>query len=586
MAEEKVFYGIPVSPGIASGKIFVFDHEDDTVVERDITEEEIPLEIVKLENALIETRREITEIKKKIAESIGLSHAEIFSAHLLVLEDRTFLEEIIKEVEANKKSVDFVFQSIMEKYIRAFSEIEDEYLKERMSDIQDVGKRVLHHLMGKKRKDLSTLEEEVVVVAFDLSPSDTALMHKDNVIGFATDIGGKTSHTAIMARSIGIPAVVGLHNISQKVKTGEEAIIDGNKGIVYISPSEETRRIYTDKKFQFLDYERHLESVKDLPAETKDGKVFTLYANIEIPEDIPSIISHGARGIGLYRTEFIYMNRTDLPSEEEQYIAYRKAAEAMHPKSVVIRTMDMGGDKFLSHLQLPKEMNPFLGWRAIRFCLARPDIFKIQLKAILRASEFGNVKLMYPMISGINEIKQSNEILEEAKAELKKEGRAFDEKIPVGAMVEIPSAALTADIMARYVAFFSIGTNDLIQYSLAVDRVNEKIAYLYDPAHPAVLRLIKYIIDTGHKAGIPVSMCGQMAGDPASVVFLVGMEIDELSMSPFSIPEVKLLIRNMEFAEMKKAVEEAMTLETPEEINALANRYVEKYLPEIFQYRF
>ncbi|MCK5706041.1 MAG: phosphoenolpyruvate--protein phosphotransferase [Candidatus Aureabacteria bacterium] len=586
MSEERVYHGIPVSPGIAAGKTYVFDHEEDTITKKQLTEADIPIEIVRLEKALIETRREITEIQKKIADSIGVTHAEIFNAHLLVLEDRTFLEEIIKEIEASKVNVEFVFINVMEKYVRAFSEIEDDYLKERISDIQDVGKRVLHNLLGKRRKDLSTLEDEVIVIAFDLSPSDTALMHKDNVIAFATDIGGKTSHTAIMARSIGIPAVVGLHNLSQQVLTGDDIIIDGNKGIVYVNPSDNTKQFYTDKKFQFLDYEKHLESVRDLPSVTKDGKTVVLQANIEMPEDIPSIISHGAKGIGLYRTEFIYMNRSDLPSEEEQYIAYRKAAEAMAPKSVVIRTMDMGGDKFLSHLQLPKEMNPFLGWRAIRFCLERHDIFKTQLKAILRASEFGNVKMMYPMISGINEIKQAKVILDEAKEELKKENKHFDENMPVGAMIEIPSAAITADIMAKHVDFFSIGTNDLIQYSLAVDRVNEKIAYLYDPMHPAVLRLVKRVIDAAHDAGITVSMCGEMAGDPASVVFLVAMGIDELSMSPFSIPEIKTLIRNLDFSEMKQVVDRIMKMETPEEISSLANKCVEKYLPEIFQYKF
>jgi phosphoenolpyruvate-protein phosphotransferase (PTS system enzyme I) len=586
MSEEKIFYGIPVSPGIVSGKIYIFDHEDDALVERDLNDAEIPGEIVKLENALIETRREITEIQEKIAESIGLSHAEIFSAHLLVLEDRTFLEEIIKGVETQKKNVEHIFQQVMNKYIKAFSEIEDAYLKERMSDIQDVGRRVIHNLIGKSGHDLSNLTEEVVVIAFDLSPSDTALMHEENVIGFATDIGGKTSHTAIMAKSIGIPAVVGLHNISQKVKAGDFTIIDGNKGIVYINPTEETQKIYADKKFHFLDYEKHLQTVKDLPTITKDGKTLRLQANIEIPEDIPSVISHGAEGIGLYRTEFLYMNRNDLPSEEEQYQAYHKVAEAIAPQTVIIRTMDMGGDKFLSHLHLPKEMNPFLGWRAIRFCLARHDVFKTQLKAILRASEQKNVKLMYPMISGLNEIKQANEILQEAKEDLKKEGKPFDESIKVGIMVEIPSAALTADTIARHVDFFSIGTNDLIQYSLAVDRVNEKIAYLYDPAHPAVLRLIKSIIEAGHKAGIPVSMCGEMAGDPYSVVLLVGMGIDELSMSPFSIPEIKILIRNLDHSEMQRVAENVINYETPEAISSVAYKYVEKYMPEIFRNRF
>jgi len=453
-----------------------------------------------------------------------------------------------------------------------FLNIEDEYLKERVSDINDVSRRVLRNLLGKSAKRLEDFKEKVILVANDLSPSDTAAMHKKNVLAFITSIGGKTSHTAIMAKSMEIPAVVGLETATLKIATGDILIIDGTTGVIIVNPDEVTLEKYRKESRAFKDTTQRYISLKDEPALTTDKRRVRVAANIELPDEIPSIIEHGAEGIGLYRTEFFYMNRTDIPSEEEHYQAYKFVAEAVKPQSVIIRTLDIGGDKFLSHLEVPHEMSPFLGWRAIRFCLARPDMFKSQLRAILRASVHGNLKLMYPMISGIEELRQANTLLEESKNELLREGRPFDESIKVGAMIEVPSAAMTADILAKEVDFFSIGTNDLIQYSIAVDRSNEKVAYLYEPAHPGVLRLIKNIIDIGHKSNLSVGMCGEMAGDPIFTLILLGMGLDEFSMPSLMIPEIKHIIRSVSMPEAVSISQEALSFSTTKDVEGFAVR--------------
>lgn len=579
---EIVLRGIPASPGIKIGQAYLLGQEDYVVLKRSVSEKQIPFEVSRFEDALINTRREILDLQNKVAEGMGTEHAEIFDAHLLVIEDRMLIEEVITRVKKEKLAIDYVFYQVLKRYADVFSKVEDEYLKERISDINDVGRRVLRHLLGKKSKGLEGISSSVIVVAHDLSPSDTATMHHKKVAGFITDIGGKTSHTAIMAKSIETPAVVGLEIATSQIKDGNTIIIDGNSGLVIVNPRHETLNKYQRKKEKIKDLSKVYPTLKDLPAVTLDGREVKLSANIELPEEIPIVLEHGVHSIGLYRTEFFYMNRKDLPSEEEQFKAYRYVAEAMKPHSVIIRTLDLGGDKFLSQLQIPHDMTPFLGWRAIRFCLARPDIFKAQLRAILRASMYGNLKIMYPMISGVEELKQANKLLEDSKKELRAKKLTYKDDIEVGVMIEVPSAALTCDILSKEAAFFSIGTNDLIQYSLAVDRTNEKVAYLYEPLHPAVLRLIKNIINAGHKAGIWVGMCGEMSGEPAFVLLLLGLGLDEFSMPASAVPRIKQIIRAVTTKQAEVIAQEALSLSEGKDVEKFAKEQLHKILPKYY----
>jgi len=562
----KSYKGIAASPGIAIGKAHLVGSEEMTIPKISIKESAIPKEITRFQEALTKTRAEILLIRDKISKEIGQDHADIFNAHLMVIEDRALIEEVMEKIKKEKLTSEYIFSNVLRRYVQSFLKIDDEYLRERVSDISDVGRRILRNLIGMNRSSLSDLPEKMILVAYDLSPSDTAVMHRKNVIGFATDIGGRTSHTAIMAKSLEIPAVVGLETITSQVREGDMLIVDGLEGMAIVNPTPAELQKYKQLLVRHQEVGRGLKKLKDLPCVTLDGRRIELAANIELPDETVSVLSHGADGIGLYRSEFLYMNRADLPGEEEQYQAYKKVVLEMSPKPVIVRTFDLGGDKFLSHLEMPHEMNPFLGWRAIRFCLASPEIFKIQLRAILRASAHGKLRLMYPMISGVGELKQANRLLEEARNELKVKRLAFDERLEVGAMIEIPSAALTCDILAPEVDFFSIGTNDLIQYALAVDRINEKIAYLYEPAHPAVLRLLRTVIETGHSKKIWVGICGEMAGDPLLTPVLVGLGIDEISTSPVMIPEIKKIVRLLTYAEAQEIAQYALTLRSGAEI--------------------
>ncbi|OGX42617.1 MAG: phosphoenolpyruvate--protein phosphotransferase [Omnitrophica WOR_2 bacterium RIFCSPLOWO2_02_FULL_45_28] len=558
--------GIPASGGIAMGPAYLWTKEEFVIPKQGIADEQIAVQIQLFEEALIKTRREILDLQKKIANDMGQTEAEIFDAHLLVLEDRTIIEEVISRLKKEKLIAAYIFQDVLKKYVQVFLKIEDEYLKERVSDINDVGRRVLRNLLGKSAKHFEDFQEKMILVSHDLSPSDTASMHKKDIMAFVTNIGGKTSHTAIMAKSMEIPAVVGLELATFKIKTGDILIVDGANGLVFVNPESETLEEYRKEEAALRNITKRFILLKDQPALTLDGKRVVIAANIELPDEIPSIIDHGAEGIGLYRTEFFYMNRADIPSEEEHYMAYKFVTEAVDPYPVIIRSLDLGGDKFLSHLEVPREMSPFLGWRAIRFCLARPDMFKTQLRAVLRASAHGKLKLMYPMISGIEELRQANGLLKECKDELRSSGMPFDESIELGAMIEVPSAAMTADILAKEVDFFSIGTNDLIQYSIAVDRSNEKVAYLYEPAHPGILRLIKSIIDIGHKAKIWVGMCGEMAGDPLFTLILLGLGLDEFSMPSIMIPEIKHIIRAVTLPQAQEIADGALSFSTAKEV--------------------
>jgi phosphotransferase system enzyme I (PtsI) len=579
MSEQQIeIKGIPAAAGIAIGPAYKIGREEIVVPKQPIKQEDIPKQIQIFEEALIKTRQELLGLQKRISEEMGQDAAEIFDAHLLVLEDRMLIEEVISRLKKERVCVAYIFSEVLKRYVRVFSKIEDEYLKERVSDINDVGKRIIKNLLGRERKILEDLKERVVLVAHDLSPSDTAAMHKKNVAGFITDIGGKTSHTAIMAKSLEIPAVVGAQEATLKIKSGDNLIVDGSMGLVIVNPSAKTLANYHKTEERLKEISKKFTSLKKLPAQTLDGKRIDIVANIELPAEISAVKQYGAEGIGLYRTEFFYMNRKGLPTEEEHYRAYKYVAEEMKPHPVIIRTLDLGGDKFISQFEVPHDMLPFLGWRAIRFCLARPDIFKVQLRAILRASVHGSLKLMYPMISGIEELIQANKMLNEAKDELHREGLAYDKNIQVGVMIEVPSAAMTADLLAKECDFFSIGTNDLIQYSLAVDRTNEKIAYLYEPAHPAVLRLIKNVIDSAHKAGIWVGMCGEMAGEPALGLILLGMGLDEFSMPAFVIPEIKQVIRSVSLEAAREIAEQALKLSTGIEVEEFSQKKLRELL--------
>jgi phosphoenolpyruvate-protein phosphotransferase (PTS system enzyme I) len=576
--------GIAVSGGVGIGKALVLKNKELTIPKVKITHDQISREIYRLEEALIETRKEISTLQKKISQEIGFDHGRIFEAHYLVLEDRVLIKDVITQIKNRRVNVEYAFSKSIEKYVSTLLKLNDEYLKERVIDIEDIARRVLRKMMKESTVSLSDIKEKVVIVAHDLSPSQTATLPKDKIIAFVTDIGGKTSHTAIIARSLRIPAVVGLEVATENIESGTKIVVDGSSGMVIVSPTDKASKDY-QKRLNL--YTREIKSIhvsKTLKAQTKDGKRIVISANIELPEELPLVKEVAAEGIGLYRTEYIYLGRRDLPSEEEQYQAYLNVARDAGPHSVVFRTMDIGGDKFLSQPEVPREMSPFLGWRAIRFCLARPEVFKTQLRAILRASTEKNVKIMFPMISGIEELRQAKGVVNECKKELKKEGLAFDDDISIGTMIEVPSAALTADILAKESDFFSIGTNDLIQYSLAVDRANEKVAYLYEPGHPAVLRLIKSVIDAAHKSKTWVSMCGEMSGEPIFTFLLLGMGLDQFSMAPPQIPKIKELISNLDLEESKRIMKNVLELSTPGEVEKFLQKELKKILNDELYY--
>ncbi len=580
---ERLFHGVPVSEGICRGKILVYGRPTVSLPTHTIGDEELVGELQRLEEALIRTRQQILDVQHRVEEAMGSEDAGIFDAHLLVLEDRTLIDEVTRLVTHEKLNVELAFHQVSGKYAATLSAIDDEYLRERASDMRDVTARVLNNLMGQpEESDLKHLSEPCIVISDDLTPSTTAVLDKKMVLGFATDVGSKTSHTAIMARSLQIPAIVGLQNVSQQLVTGQYALLDGYNGHLILNPTDQTLFEYGLLVRKQVNWEERLRELQDKPAVTLDGTRVLLSANVEQATDSESVLQCGAEGVGLFRTEYLFINRDSFSSEEEQYQAYRSVAAALKPQPVVIRTLDLGGDKFLSHLRLPKEMNPFLGWRAIRFCLEEREVFRAQLRAVLRASVEGNVKLMYPMISGLDELNQANALVDECKAELRAEGVPFDDALDIGIMVEIPSAVLIAETLAKRVKFFSIGTNDLIQYTLAVDRLNQKIAHLYQPTHPAILRLIKLTVEAAHRNHIWVGVCGEMAGDPVMVPLLLGLGVDELSASPVLVPQIKFLIRRLKMTEATELADWALTRESGAEIAARSEALARGIAPGLF----
>ncbi len=577
--------GIPVAPGVARAKILVIGQpKGGTIPRTEITEDEIPVNLERLQNALIATRQEVLKIQKKVAEMVGAKDASIFEAHLMVLEDQTLIDEVTRLMEGERVNVEFAFNQVASKFVSELGKIDDEYLRERAADMRDVTARVMNHLLGTgESTDLSDLKEPCILVSHDLAPSTTATLDRKKVLGFATDIGSKTSHTAIMARAMKIPAVVGLRNATSQLSSGQLALVDGYNGMLIVNPTNQTLYNYGQIIRLKSDLDDRLAKVRDKAAETTDGHRIMLSANMAQVEDIEAVISSGAEGVGLFRSEFLYLNRDNVPDEEEQFEIYKRTAIELRPHPVVIRTLDVGGDKLPTHTNSHPEWNSFMGLRAIRICLDQPEIFRPQIRAILRASAFGNIKMMYPMISGNGELQQARKVVEQCKAELRQEHIAFNENIDIGAMVEVPSAALTADSISRQVKFLSIGTNDLIQYTMAVDRMNERVAHLYEPTHPAVIRLIKMTVDSAHKNGIWAGVCGEMAGDPELVPLLLGLQIDEISVAPPLVSQIKYLVRRLSMQKATEFAEFALTCDSSEEILIGSRELARRAAPALFE---
>lgn len=586
MASKKVqsdirLRGIPVSPGVTRGKLVVLSRQEISVPKRAISEDQIGGEIIRFEKALLETRQQIIKIQKHLSASIGDKDASIFDAHLLVVEDSGLMEAVNKQLHSRLLCVEYVFFHISQRYAQSMREVDDPYLQERAADILDVSRRVLNNMTGKVATDHYTLDEKSIILSHDLAPSDTATLDRQKVIGFATDLGSRTSHTAIMARSLSIPAVVGLKDASYNLESGVDVILDGYEGILIINPSEQTNFEYGQLEEKHHAIEVGLGELRTTEAITRDNHKVIISANVELPEDLPVLEKSGAEGIGLYRTEFLFMNRVDLPNEEEQIEVYRKVIQAAKPGAVIFRTLDIGGDKIVDNMGIPDELNPFLGWRAIRYCLEREDVFRTQLRAICRAGADEHLRVMFPMISTFEELTQAKSILQSVIRDLEKRKVAHCTDIEIGVMMEVPSLAMIADHIVPQVDFMSIGTNDLIQYSLAVDRTNEKVAYLYQPTHPAIIRLIKRIVDAGHAGNVWVGVCGEMAGEVLLAPLLLGLGVDELSMGSIFIPRVKRAIQRLDYNEMRTMMEEIEHLPTAAEIEKKLRVIASRHYPEL-----
>ncbi|MDT8852270.1 phosphoenolpyruvate-protein phosphotransferase PtsI [Pantoea dispersa] len=568
--------GILASPGIAFGKALLLKEDEIVISRKKITDDQVEQEVQRFLDGRSKAAGQLEAIRVKAGETFGEEKAAIFEGHIMLLEDEELEQEIIDLIKKDHVTADAAAHSVVEGQAKALEELDDEYLKERAADVRDIGKRLLQNILGLHIVDLSAIADESILVAKDLTPSETAQLNLKKVLGFITDLGGRTSHTSIMARSLELPAIVGTGNVTATVKNGDFLIIDGVNNKIYVNPTDDVQEELKAIQTQYLSEKHELAKLKDLPAITLDGHQVEVCANIGTVRDVAGAERNGAEGVGLYRTEFLFMDRDSLPSEEEQFQAYKAVAEAMGSQAVIVRTMDIGGDKDLPYMNLPKEDNPFLGWRAIRIAMDRKEILHAQLRAILRASSFGKLRIMFPMIISVEEVRFLKAELEMLKAQLREEGKAFDESIEVGIMVETPASAVIARHLAKEVDFFSIGTNDLTQYTLAVDRGNDLISHLYNPMTPSVLGLIKQVIDASHAEGKWTGMCGELAGDERATLLLLGMGLDEFSMSAISIPSIKKIIRNTNFEDAKALAEQALAQPTAEDLMNLVNKFIKE----------
>ncbi len=579
---EKIYKGIVASPGIVIGRAYLLDRRKVVVAGQRIEDVSVKDEVARFKRALDLSKTQLEDVRKRLSKGLGKSHLYILDTHIMLLEDKMLVDGTVKRIKESLLNAEGALKETISTICLKFDTIEDEYLRDRKHDVEQVGERILRNLVGHKQESLSEIKDEAVIIAHDLAPTDTLMMRKDKILGFATDAGSRTSHTAILARSLGIPAAVGLENITAAVKTGDVVILDGIHGVVIADPDEETFLDYLKKKRRYKYFEQELEKLKTLPAETLDGHLIHLQGNIELPEEATSAAEHGGTGIGLYRTEFLFLNRTTLPTEEEHYRAYSHVAEKASPHEVVIRTLDVGGDKAGFPGEYEKEANPALGLRAIRFCLQKKDLFRTQLRGILKASVHGNIKILYPMISGLTELHETKKILNEVKSQLRAEGTPFNEQIEIGVMIEIPSAALIADLLAVEVDFFSVGTNDLIQYTLAIDRQNEHVAYMYEPLDPAVLRLLYNVSEAARKTKISLAMCGEMAGDPLYAAILLGMGYHVLSMNVASIPWVKKVVRSVRLRDAVELASLVMKQPTAAQGRKTAEDFMQDRFPDLW----
>ncbi len=560
---DTILQGEAVSPGIAIGRVLLYSGMQLVVAKRELPVEAIPAESAKFHSAIAKTKLEVSRDREVAFEQIGEAAAQVFEVYHMILEDPDLLAEVERTIANEQCNADYAFHAVMHGFLARMNQ---GAFADRRVDLEDLARRVIRNLQGERREPLNHVDGETIVIAGDLAPSAVLLLNRHRIRGVATDLGGKTSHTALMLHSYGLPAVVGLREATKRTQTDDRIIVDGHEGLVLINPDEDTLNRYQRQYDAWMQKKKRLGHLRELPSRTRDGREVELAANLEFADEVKLVQSNGARGVGLLRSEYLYFERSEPPSEDFQYQEYSRIASALHPEPVVIRTMDLGGDKSPDCIDIPPEANPFLGWRAIRICLEMPELFKEQIRAILRANTLGNVKILLPMISGVHELEQALALIENAKRELKKMGKAFAADTEVGVMIEVPSAAILADLIAERVDFLSIGTNDLMQYAIAADRGNQHVSHLLTHLHPAVLRLVRNVIHAGHSRGVWVSMCGAMAADPLATMLLVGMEIDQLSMSPVDVPEIKSIIRNLNFREAKEVVEQALAFSTSQEI--------------------